>query len=153
DGRTGYTILVDGQVTPGVGGTSAVAPLWAGLIARVNQQLGKPVGFINPLLYKTKVAAALRDVTVGTNDPTGGVIGAYSAKVGWDPCTGWGSPDGARLLTALATTGPASASKPSTASASGGRSAIWIVLAIIAVLVALGVVAHFLLPTFGISLG
>ncbi len=55
DGRTGYTILVDGEMTPGVGGTSAVAPLWAGLIARVNQQVGKPVGFINPLLYKGNV--------------------------------------------------------------------------------------------------
>jgi kumamolisin len=150
DGRTGYTILVDGQVTPGVGGTSAVSPLWAGLIARVNQQIGKPVGFINPLLYKAPVGAALRDITVGTNDPTGGVIGAYKAQPGWDPCTGWGTPDGARLLTALTTTRPAAVAKPSTSSASGGGSnALWVALAVILVVVVLGVVAWFLLSTLG----
>jgi len=153
DGRTGYTILVDGQVVQGVGGTSAVSPLWAGLIARVNQQLGKPVGFINPLLYKSNIPAALRDITVGTNDPTGGVIGAYSAQTGWDACTGWGSPDGARLLTALTTTGPASVTKPSTTSASGsGSSAIWVALAVIVVLIALGVAAYFILPTLGLGI-
>jgi kumamolisin len=150
DGRTGYTILVDGEVTPGVGGTSAVAPLWAGLIARVNQQLGKPVGFINPLLYQGNVGAALRDVTVGTNDPTGGVIGAYTASSGWDACTGWGSPDGARLLTALTTTTGAKTGSNASASGSG---AIWVALAVLAVLVALGVAGYFLLPTLGIGIG
>ena len=154
DGRTGYTILVDGQVVQGVGGTSAVSPLWAGLIARVNQQIGKPVGFINPLLYKAPVGSSLRDITVGTNDPTSGVIGAYKAQSGWDACTGWGTPDGARLLTALTTTGPASVTKPSTASASGSRSnALWVALAISVVLVALGVAAYFILPTLGIGFG
>jgi len=152
DGRTGYTILVDGEVVQGVGGTSAVSPLWAGLIARVNQQIGKPVGFINPLLYKAPVGASLRDITVGTNDPTGGVIGAYHAQSGWDACTGWGTPDGARLLTALTTTGPASVTKPSTAGASGGSGAIWVALAIILVLAVLGVTAYFILPTLGIGI-
>jgi kumamolisin len=153
DGRTGYTILVDGQVVQGVGGTSAVSPLWAGLIARVNQQIGKPVGFINPLLYKAPVGASLRDITVGTNDPTGGVIGAYKAQSGWDACTGWGSPDGARLLTALTTTGPASVTKPSKTSASGGGSnALWVALAVIVVLTALGVAAYFILPTLGLGI-
>jgi kumamolisin len=147
DGRTGYTILVDGEVTPGVGGTSAVAPLWAGLIARVNQEVGKPVGFINPLLYQAKVGSALRDITVGTNDPTGGVIGAYTANSGWDACTGWGSPDGARLLTALTTTTGASGSN---VSVSAGR-ALWVAVAVVAVLVALGVAAYFILPTFGVG--
>jgi kumamolisin len=150
DGRTGYTILVDGEMTPGVGGTSAVAPLWAGLIARVNQQMGKPVGFINPLLYKANVGAALRDITVGTNDPTGGVIGAYKAQSGWDACTGWGSPDGARLLSALTTT---TGAKGSNAPASGGGSAMWVALAVIVVLIALGVAAYFVLPTLGIGIG
>jgi kumamolisin len=150
DGRTGYTILVDGEVTPGVGGTSAVAPLWAGLIARVNQEVGKPVGFINPLLYQARVGSALRDITVGTNDPTGGVIGAYTANSGWDACTGWGSPDGARLLTALTTMTGATTS--SHASASGGR-ALWVAVAVVAVLVALGVAAYFILPTFGVGFG
>jgi kumamolisin len=150
DGRTGYTILVDGQVVPGVGGTSAVSPLWAGLIARVNQHMGKPVGFINPLLYKGNVGAALRDITIGTNDTTG-VIGAYAAQPGWDACTGWGSPDGARLLEALTTTSGAKLGSQAKESASGG--AIWIVLAIILVLIALGVGAYFLLPTLGIRIG
>jgi kumamolisin len=106
DGATGYAVLAGGQVLTGVGGTSAVAPLWAALIARINQHLGKPVGYLNPLLYgglgKT---AALRDVTTGNNDPTGR-IGGYSARAGWDPCTGWGSPDGTRLLNALAPGSP-----------------------------------------------
>jgi kumamolisin len=158
DGRTGYTILVDGQVTPGVGGTSAVSPLWAGLIARVNQQIGKPVGFINPLLYKSNVGSALRDITVGTNDPTQGVIGAYKAQPGWDPCTGWGTPDGARLLTALTTTtgakvGSGTGSRSAAANASGGSNALWVVLAIILVVIVLGVAAYFVLPALGIGIG
>jgi hypothetical protein len=123
------------------------------LIARVNQQLGKPVGFINPLLYKSNIPAALRDITVGTNDPTG-VIGAYSAQTGWDACTGWGSPDGARLVAALTASGAGTGSKAAAASASGsGRNALWVVLAIIVVLAILGVAAFFLLPTLGIGIG
>jgi hypothetical protein len=128
---------------------TAVSPLWAGLIACVNQQIGKPVGFINPLLYKSNVGSTLRDITTGNNDPTG-VIGAYKAQSGWDPCTGWGTPDGARLLTALTTT---TGAKGSTATASGGSSALWVALAVIAILVALGVGAFFLLPTLGIGIG
>jgi kumamolisin len=94
DPDTGYQVRVDGENLV-VGGTSAVAPLWAGLIALCNQELPKPVGFLNPLLYGSLAAQAVcRDITSGDN-------GAYSAGVGWDPCTGWGSPDGARLLQAL----------------------------------------------------
>ena len=77
-----------------VGGTSAVAPLWTGLLALINQGIGKPVGFINPLLYGTAFRSAFRDVVSGTN-------GAYKAAPGWDACTGWGSPDGAKLLGVL----------------------------------------------------
>jgi kumamolisin len=99
---TGYQILCDGQKFPDaskgippVGGTSAVAPLWAGLIACINQSLGNPVGFVNPLLYAIPAAAgAFHDITEGTN-------GVYNAKAGWDPCTGLGSPDGQKLLQAL----------------------------------------------------
>jgi kumamolisin len=91
---TGYQIRVDGQELV-FGGTSAVAPLWAGLIALMNQKLGHPVGFLNPLLYGSLVDTdALRDITSGSN-------GVYAAKSGWDPCTGWGSPDGTELLKAL----------------------------------------------------
>ncbi len=99
DPNSGYNILVDGQ-NEVVGGTSAVAPLWAGLVARINQQLGKSIGFLNPTIYAQAVeAAGFHDITQGNN-------GAFSAAAGWDPCTGLGSPDGARLLAALT---PASA--------------------------------------------
>jgi kumamolisin len=95
DPETGYRIRVDG-LTFVFGGTSAVAPLWAGLIALINQQLKQPVGYLNPLLYGPVVGSgALRDITVGN-------IGAYQAKPGWDACTGWGSPVGASLLQTLA---------------------------------------------------
>ncbi|MDP9045163.1 MAG: S53 family peptidase, partial [Pseudomonadota bacterium] len=85
DPATGYRIRVDGQNLV-VGGTSAVAPLWAGLIALMNQGLGHPVGFLNPLIYGSLAGKGLfRDIVTGSN-------GAYSAAPGWDPCTGWGSP-------------------------------------------------------------
>lgn len=91
DPETGYAVRVDGTQTV-VGGTSAVAPLWAALIARINAQQGKPLGYLNPTLYKQ--AAALRDITQGNN-------GGYEASAGWDACTGLGSPDGARLVGAI----------------------------------------------------
>jgi kumamolisin len=75
-----------------IGGTSAVAPLWAALLARLNQAAGKSAGYINPLLYRHP--QALRDITRGDNV-------AFSAAVGWDACTGLGSPDGASLATVL----------------------------------------------------
>ncbi|MES2222873.1 MAG: S53 family peptidase [Acidobacteriota bacterium] len=90
---TGYSIEVDGQ-TEVVGGTSAVAPLWAGLIALLNQKLGKPVGFLNPQIYPLLGSAAFRDITQGTN-------GTYKAAAGWDACTGLGSPMGTTLATKL----------------------------------------------------
>jgi len=100
DENTGYYVRVHGQI--GVtGGTSAVAPLWAGLLARINQSLGAAVGYFNPLLYKSLgKSSAFRDITSGDNDPTGH-IGGYPAGAGWDACTGWGSPDGVALLRAL----------------------------------------------------
>ncbi|HTQ61160.1 MAG TPA: S53 family peptidase [Candidatus Solibacter sp.] len=98
---SGYRILCDGtsfpdasQGIPPVGGTSAVAPLWAGLIARINQGLNKPVGFLNPLLYAAPANGTFRDITVGNN-------GDYKAGKGWDPCTGLGSPNGQKLLQTL----------------------------------------------------
>ena len=94
DPVTGFKTLADGNA--GVtGGTSAVAPLWAGLIALINQSLGKNVGFFNPLLYqKIGPGGTLHDIHKGDN-------GAYKAKKGWDACTGWGSPNGQALLDAL----------------------------------------------------
>ncbi len=93
DPETGYNVIVDGQQSV-IGGTSAVAPLWAGLLARINQALGKNVGYLNPLLYTGAAESSFRDVTSGSN-------GDYSAGKGWDACTGLGTPDGAKLLSAL----------------------------------------------------
>ena len=91
DPATGYTVAIDGQTTT-VGGTSAVAPLWAALIALVNQSLGAKVGFVNAALYAAPTA--LTDVTSGNNN-------GYSAGPGWDPVTGLGTPKGEAVLTAL----------------------------------------------------
>lgn len=88
DPDTGYQIRVDGQNMV-VGGTSAVAPLWAGLLTLFNASLGKSVGFVNASLYAA--TTGFRDITSGSN-------GAYQAKAGWDPCTGLGSPQGSALL-------------------------------------------------------
>jgi kumamolisin len=93
DPETGYNVVVDGEQTV-IGGTSAVAPLWAGLLALINQSLGANVGYVNPLLYAAKAEATFHDITTGSN-------GDYSAGPGWDPCTGLGSPDGVALLSAL----------------------------------------------------
>ncbi len=90
--ETGYQILVDGEPEV-VGGTSAVAPLWAGLIALLNQHLGRNAGFLNPQIYPLGEAPFF-DITSGNN-------GVFSAGIGWDPCTGLGSPNGQLLLTSL----------------------------------------------------
>lgn len=95
DPQTGYQVLVDGQ-SQVIGGTSAVAPLWAALLARFNQSLGKPLGDVHPALYDIGDGnGAFHDITSGNN-------GSYSAGPGWDPCSGLGSPNGQSLLTALA---------------------------------------------------
>jgi subtilase family serine protease len=97
DPTTGYRVRVNGKDQV-YGGTSAVAPLWAALIALLNQKLGAPVGFLNPKLYGLQ-PAAFRDITSGNNDDSG--RGNYNARTGWDPCTGLGSPNGTALLSAL----------------------------------------------------
>jgi len=97
DPETGVVVMhVDGQQLEAIGGTSASAPLWASLIARLNQGLGASCGFLNPVLYTKCANGVLRDITSGNN-------GAYSASPGWDACTGLGTPDGQRLLHALST--------------------------------------------------
>jgi kumamolisin len=94
DPTTGYTIRVDGETTV-IGGTSAVAPLWAGLVAVANQQLGTQVGFIQPAIYAARAASAFNGITAGNN-------GAFSAGPGWDACTGLGSPIANKLIPLLA---------------------------------------------------
>ncbi len=90
--RTGYQAWIDGQATV-IGGTSAAAPLWAGLIALINQGLGKNVGYFNPILYNTIGST-------GAFNPVPRGEGIQS-QPGWTPRTGWGTPDGKKLLAAL----------------------------------------------------
>jgi kumamolisin len=94
DPSTGYTVRVDGQSMV-IGGTSAVAPLWAGLIALNNAQNKTTAGFLQPTIYTAKARAAFHDITSGNN-------GAFSAGPGWDACTGLGSPIGTALTALLA---------------------------------------------------
>ncbi len=84
----------------GLAGTSAAAPLWAGVIALVNQQSmaagGAPIGFLNPLIYPigggSNYLQAFRDVKVGNNTIQTNAVRVYSAGPGYDLCTGWGTP-------------------------------------------------------------
>jgi kumamolisin len=101
DPVSGYDVYVDGQASV-IGGTSAVAPLWAGLAACINQLVGKRVGSLTSLVYSqvAPVNGTFRDITTGNN-------GAFSAKSGWDACTGLGTPIGSAIAAAL--TGKAAA--------------------------------------------
>lgn len=91
DPQTGYEVYVDGQAMV-IGGTSAVAPLWAGIVARLAQLSGTPTGLLQTRLYAGAEpgvpSTLLRDITSGSN-------GAYQAAPGWDPCTGLGVPSAA----------------------------------------------------------
>ncbi|MFC4765608.1 S53 family peptidase [Dyella koreensis] len=98
DPMTGYQVRVDGQ-NQVIGGTSAVAPLWAALVARFNQSLGAPLGDAHAALYQVN-GGAFRDITHGNN-------GAYQAGKGWDACTGLGTPNGQAMLQALKALQPA----------------------------------------------
>ncbi|MGZ3290164.1 MAG: S53 family peptidase [Xanthobacteraceae bacterium] len=93
DPASGYIVRVDGK-TFVIGGTSAVAPLWAGLIAVANQHNGKSAGFIQPAIYAAKAKGAFRDILVGDN-------GGFKAGPAWDPCTGLGSPIAPQLIRAV----------------------------------------------------
>jgi kumamolisin len=111
DPSTGLLIVDNSGEQQQIGGTSAAAPLWAALAARINQGLssgiggGTKIGFLNPMLYGSLASGVLNDITKGNN-------GSYRAGPGWDACSGLGSPDGNRLLQGL--------SAPTTASASAG---------------------------------
>ncbi|MBV8803476.1 MAG: S53 family peptidase, partial [Sinobacteraceae bacterium] len=99
DPSTGYQVVFNGQ-SQVVGGTSAVAPLWAGLTALINEGASKPVGFFLPFLYAN--STLLRQITQGNNIASGSTIG-YSAGPGWNACTGLGVPNGESLFVALTT--------------------------------------------------
>ena len=104
DPASGYQIFLDGKKGT-IGGTSAVAPLMAGLIALINEamtkKIHKTVGFINPLIYAATAQSVFRDITKGNNDINGKLHGLYSAGPGWDACSGLGVPNGASLLQLL----------------------------------------------------
>ncbi|BAM93171.1 peptidase S53 propeptide [Bradyrhizobium oligotrophicum S58] len=105
DPLSGFSVVVGG-IGGTIGGTSAVAPLFAGLFALVNEACDKPAGFALPLLYGS--AAAFRPVVQG-NNKHGGI--GYDAGPGWNACTGLGVPDGNKLLAVFkqAAGGPVSA--------------------------------------------
>lgn len=103
DPVTGYLVVVDGKQQP-IGGTSAVAPLWAGLVARLAQASGKRFGLLQTPLYAGAAAGA---AAPGFNDITQGSNGAYKAGPGWDACSGLGSPNGTALLSLLGGATPA----------------------------------------------
>ena len=125
DPNTGYDVYVHGAGTV-VGGTSAVAPLYAGLIAVINANIGQSLGFINPTLYSAQAQSGkvFRD-TLGApgpaNNSLNGVTG-YPAGPGWDACTGFGSVDGTALQTVLSAGATTSTAKTSAAGASTKNS-------------------------------
>jgi subtilase family serine protease len=111
--NTGMAIVVAGPgggILVGATGTSAATPLWAGLIALADQFAGRPLGFVNPAIYHiargAAYHAAFHDVTTGNNTfklrkpPT--TVPGYLAAPGWDPVTGWGSPNAQVLVPLLA---------------------------------------------------
>jgi kumamolisin len=97
-----YGVVVDGKIVAG-GGTSAASPLWAALVALINAKLRvrRPVGYLTPLLYRKKRGKAVgavvcKDVLSGDNATSR--VGGYSARVGYDAVSGWGTPNGRKLL-------------------------------------------------------
>src|SRR5215469_4111887 len=99
-----HSVYVGGAYRRFRGGTSAVAPLWSALIARLNEGLRQRklprVGYFHPRLYQDRsIQESFRAIVAGHNDPMG--ASGYHARAGWNFCTGWGSPDGVRLLDVL----------------------------------------------------
>jgi subtilase family serine protease len=112
DPRTGMALAISGGGQDGIliggGGTSVAAPLWAAVIALADQYAGRDLGFVNPALYRIGRSAsyhqAFHDVTAGTNtveSPAQAITG-FQAAPGWDPVTGWGSPNAQVLVPLLA---------------------------------------------------
>ena len=109
---TGMTLAVsESTASPSsspASGTSAAAPLWAALIALADQYAGHPLGFVNPAIYRigrsTSYHQAFHDITTGNNTVTfpHETITGYQASPGWDPVTGWGSPNAQALIPLLA---------------------------------------------------
>ena len=108
DSTTAMSLLFTGGVPLPAQGTSAATPLWAAVIALADQDAGQHLGFVNPAIYAIARGPAyhraFHDVTTGDNSvfwPTGLFTG-YTAGPGWDPVTGWGSPNAQYLVALLA---------------------------------------------------
>jgi hypothetical protein len=99
----GYNIVLNGATSPGWWGTSETAPLYAGLIAVINSAIGRPVGYLNPVLYRLG-ASVIADINDGGSNAVAPAPG-YNAGAGWDACTGLGRLNGAALLAALQSQG------------------------------------------------
>ncbi len=101
DPGTGLDVYQDGFWAL-AGGTSAAAPLWAGIMAIANQMAGRPLGFINPALYKLAASSTyaqdFHDITQGNNSNPEARVNGYNAVAGWDPVTGLGSPNAVKLV-------------------------------------------------------
>lgn len=104
DPNTGVKVYANGQWLTQLGGTSIGTPIWAGILALANQKAGRPLGYINPLLYaigtSNRASDDFRDITIGNNSMhlKGVNIQGYSASSGWDPITGFGSPIVSQLI-------------------------------------------------------
>jgi subtilase family serine protease len=103
--------LAPGNVVTAADGTSAASPFWAGIVALADQYAGRALGFVNPAIYRIgespRYHGAFHAVTTGSNTVkyTAGTVGGYQAAPGWDPVTGWGSPDAQILVPLLAAGG------------------------------------------------
>jgi kumamolisin len=112
-----YLLVVDGKAQPN-GGTSAATPLWASLVTLINEHrgAGNRIGYLTPVLYQVQPGAGA-GVTVGTEgctdvdsgNNTTDAIGGYSAGSGYDAVSGWGTPNGQKLMAALPPTAAAAA--------------------------------------------
>ena len=108
DPGTGMALAYSDGSLHSARGTSAAAPLWAGVIALADQQAGRHLGFVNPAIYAIAQGPgyhrAFHDVVTGDNSVQwhSGIITGYHAGPGWDPVTGWGSPDAQYLVPLLA---------------------------------------------------
>jgi kumamolisin len=99
--ETGYIVKINENPLVNLAGTSSVAPLWAALIALLNEKLNTRLGFVNPLLYQIAASeGAFNQITQGNNQNVDSVPG-YSAGPGWNACTGLGTPNGQKLFEAI----------------------------------------------------
>ena len=98
DPTHGIEIILGGHRVAG-GGTSAAAPIWAGLIGCINSSIGMNTGWVNPSLYK--IPQAFNDITSGNNRIYNNKAAFFEAAPGFDHCSGLGTPNGTALLKEL----------------------------------------------------